>query len=188
MRKIQAAILLCMTVLGLTACGTGSQNAQGPEEVTFRTDVSVEDLKAAVVEELGENYWPNMALNETDIEGLLGVSAQDYEEAVAEMPMISTNVDTLIIIRAKEGKTVDVEKAVTEYRERLVNDTMQYPMNIGKIQASEVAVYGNYVCFVQLGADTMKAAEQGDEEVITHCKEANVKALDAIFTKLTTNP
>ncbi|NLL78462.1 MAG: DUF4358 domain-containing protein [Clostridiales bacterium] len=185
MKKIKAAILLCVVLLGLTACNGNQNSAQGTEEVTYRTDVSTEDLKAAVTEVLGEDYWPSYALNEEEIENLLGLTTDFYEEFTAEMPMISTNVDTLMIIKAKEGKTADVEKAVTKYREMLINDTFQYPMNIGKIQASEIAVYENYVCFVQLGADTMNAAEQGDDAVIAHCREANDKALNAIFTKLT---
>jgi len=69
---------------------------------------------------------------------------------------------------------------LTAYRDNLVNDTMQYPMNVGKIQASEVKSIGNYVCFVQLGADVMAAMDKGDEEVIKHCQAQNAIAIEAL--------
>ena len=76
--------------------------------------------------------------------------------------------------------TEEVESALNAYRDSLVNDTMQYPMNLGKIQASRVERIGDYVCFVQLGADTSSVEEQGDEAVITYCQEQNELALEAI--------
>ena len=109
-----------------------------------------------------------------------GLTADLYDEFFGEMPMISTNVDTLIVIKAAEGKLEAVEGVLNAYRENLVNDTMQYPMNLGKIQASEVKTIGNYVCFVQLGGDVMDALEKGDEAVITHCQAQNALAIEAL--------
>lgn len=188
--KKKICLLIFAAVLGLTACGKGKpeeNNQTGTEQVQeYRTDVPVEELKNAVAKELGEDYWPNMALGEEEIEGLLGLKADAIEEAAAEMPMISTNVDTLIIVRADKGKLEEVEKAVADYRERMVGDTMQYPMNVGKVQASKTAVYGDYVCFVQLGGDTMEASGQGDEAVIKQCEAANERALSVIQKRLQT--
>lgn len=191
MKKLWMTAMISLSLFGLTACGKGNMAGgttpaeTAPEVPAYRSDVAVADLKAAVAEEFGENYWPQMALAEADMEGLTGLTADSYEELVAEMPMISVNVDTLMIVKAKEGKAADVEKVLNDYRDRLVNDTMQYPMNIGKIQASKVAVYGNYVCFVQLGADTTEVSEQGEDAVIKYCQEVNDKALGIIEAKLT---
>ena len=77
-------------------------------------------------------------------------------------------------------RDADVEKALTDYREYLLNDTMQYPMNISKIQSSRIETFGNYVCFVQLGAET----PEDEEEAILHCQEENEKAIDAIRNAL----
>ena len=57
---------------------------------------------------------------------------------------------------------------------------MQYPMNLGKIQASRIESYDNYVCFVQLGADTTAAMDVSEEAVVDQCLEENERALDAI--------
>lgn len=140
----------------------------------------METIKAAVVDALGENYWPQMAVPAEILEGTYGITSDMYDDYMAEMPMMMTNVDTLIVIKAKEGKAADVEAALTAYREMMVNDTMQYPMNLGKIQASRIEVIDNYVCFVQLGADTMNALEQGDDAVVKQCLEQNELAIEVI--------
>ena len=137
-------------------------------------------IKTAITDKIGENYWPTMALDPEMLESAFGVTPDMYDDYLAEMPMISTNVDTLVIVKAKEGQADAVEEVLTAYRDTLVNDTMQYPMNIGKIQASRVEKIGNYVCFVQLGGDTMGAAEKGDEAVITQCQEANEMVIEII--------
>lgn len=143
------------------------------------SSVAIADLKQAVVDELGENYWPNTEMPAEFLEGF-GLTADMYDAFFGEMPMISTNVDTLIIIQAKEGQVEAVEGVLNAYRENLVNDTMQYPMNVGKIQASRIETFGNFVCFVQLGADVMALVDQGDEAVIQHCQAQNELALEAI--------
>lgn len=164
---------------GQGTTGNGGINGEG----SFG-EVSMENLKAAVVEVLGENYWPNTAIEAEMLADIYGITEEMYEEYLAETPMISTNVDTLIIVKAKEGQAEAVETALNAYREKIVKDTMQYPMNLGKIQASRIESFENYVCFVQLGADVMDAMDQGDDAVIAKCEEENEKALDAIRTAL----
>ncbi len=160
-----------------TDAGNGTTN-EGTDAGTTTT-VAIADLKQAVVDVLGENYWPNTEMPAEFLEGY-GLTADMYDAFFGEMPMISTNVDTLIIIQAKEGQVEAVEGVLNAYRENLVNDTMQYPMNVGKIQASRIETFGNFVCFVQLGADVMTLVDQGDEAVIQHCQAQNELALEAI--------
>ena len=148
-----------------------------PAEPTMSEEMT--GIRQAVVDAIGENYFPQMQIPAEFLEGF-GLTADMYEEFFGEMPMISTNVDTLIVIRAKEGQVEAVEDVLEAYRENLVNDTMQYPMNVGKIQASEVETIGNFVCFVQLGGDVMAALEKGDEEVIKHCQAQNELAIQAL--------
>lgn len=181
--KTTGIMVFCMVLL-LTGCGSAAGEEGTKGETAYRSDASVQELRDAAVEALGENYWPDFALGEQELEDMTGLKADQYEEFSAEMPMISVNVDTMIIVKAKEGKTGEVEEALTAYRQRLVDDTMQYPMNLGKIQASQVVTFGNYVCFLQLGADTAEASESGDEAVIKQCQEENRKAADAIEASL----
>ncbi len=136
-------------------------------------------IRQAVVDTLGENYWPDTQIPPEFLEGY-GLTSDMYADFWGEMPMIGTNVDTIIVIKANEGQIDAVEAVLNSYRETLVNDTMQYPMNLGKIQASRIEVMGDYACFAQLGADTMELMDAGDEEVIRHCQEQNEMALEAI--------
>ena len=135
----------------------------------------MENIKAAIIEAVDEEgYVPNvMPLDQEMLEMSVGITADMYEDYLAEMPMMSAHVDTLLIIKAKDDKVEDVEAALTAYRDAKVSDTMQYPTNVGKVQASRIERIGNYVCFVQLGGDTMAAAESGDAAVIAQCTQAN---------------
>lgn len=150
-------------------------------DVTAGWSAEMEEIKAAVIEAVGaDNYFPNMPLDSEMLEGMTGITADMYDDYLAEMPMISTNVDTLLIIKAKDDKVEAVQEALNTYREAKVNDTMQYPMNVGKIQASRIETNGNYVSFVQLGGDTMTAMESGDDAVVEQCLQANEMALEVI--------
>jgi len=153
-----------------------------PETGTSENTLSktMEVLKNAVVTTLGENYWPNMTISPEVLEGTYGVSADWYDDYMGESPMISANVDTLIIIQAKEDQVKVVEAALNAYRDAMISNTNQYPMNIGKIQASRIEVFGNYVCFVQLGADVPTLADGGQDAVIRYCQEQNELALEVI--------
>ena len=95
---------------------------------------------------------------------------------------MSAHVDTLIIAKAK-NKTAKtkIKKKLTSYRQALVKDTNQYPMNLMKIQASKVYVKDNYVFFIMLGSIDTKLEETGtDEQILEAYKKENQKAISAI--------
>lgn len=208
MKKLIGLLLTGVLVFSLAACGkngTGDDQNSGEngqstveestdnaqtdtlEETNYGVGVTMEDIKNALVETFGDNYWPNSEIPADMLQELCGIAPEMYEEYYAEMPMISTNVDTVIIVKAKEDQITAVEDALNAYRDMLVNDSMQYPMNVGKIQASRIETFGQYVCFVQLGADTMEAAESGDEAVIDKCQQDNELALEVIENTLAKN-
>lgn len=200
MKRLVALLMTMTMVFCLAACGNKAGNEQSSgteasgEETTqeegttaYGQGVTLDEVKAAVVDALGEEYWPSTEIPVEMMNDIYGISEDMYEEYLAEMPMISTNVDTLIIVKAKEDQVEAVESALNAYREIMVNDTMQYPMNVGKIQASRIATFGQYVCFVQLGADTMEASEISDEAVIEQCQQDNELALEVIENTLAKN-
>ena len=162
---------------------SGEEDAGGQDAGAEGWSQEMEGLKQAVVEALGaDNYWPNMPMDAEMMETFYGITPDMYEDYMAESPMISANVDTLIIVKAKEDKADAVEEALNAYREANVNDTMQYPQNLGKIQASQVERIDNYVIFVQLGGFAIE--EEKEEDVIAKCQEANKLAIDTISGKL----
>ena len=141
-------------------------------------------IKTAVVEALGENYWPNMALDAQMLEGFFQIKPEMYDDYMAEMPMISNNVDTLIVVKAKEGQVDAVEAALIAYRDVQINEAHQYPMNVGKVQASRIETIGSYVIFVQLGGDVQDALEEGDEAVVAQCQEVNDQVIETLRGRL----
>ncbi len=159
-------------------------NQAGATEEAGNWSADMQTAKMAVVDALGENYWPNTQVSPEMLESSFGITEDMYDDYMAEVPMINTNVDTLLIIKAKSDKVDAVEEALNVYRENLVNDTMQYPMNVGKIQASRIEKIGNYVCFVQLGADVTSALEVGDEAVIAQCQEQNELVIEILNQNL----
>jgi hypothetical protein len=164
-KKLLALTMMAALGFSVTACTNNgkqevTQEATESTSAGYRSDVSCAELEAAVADVLGDNYWP-----QTEFPGVedLGITADMYEDYIYKVPMISTNVDTLIIVKASQGHLEDVKKALNTYRDNLIGDTLQYPMNIPKIQNSVIAEYGDYVAFIQLGAEEAMLAS--DEAV-----------------------
>ncbi|MBE5865684.1 MAG: DUF4358 domain-containing protein [Lachnospiraceae bacterium] len=142
-------------------------------------------LREAVVTELGTDYWPAMAIPAEILEANFGLTSDMYVDYMGEMPMMSAHVDTLLIVKAAEGQEEAVEQALQAYRDVQAENSMQYPMNLGKVQASVVERMDSYVVLALLGGDTMDAEVQGGEEaVIKKCQEHNERALNVIAQKL----
>ena len=157
-----------------SAAGESGQASNG----TYRDDVSVTELRDAVKEAYGENYIPSMEYDADTLEALFGVSSDMSDEVIAEGPMISVHVDTLIIVKAKSDRVEDVHTALENYRNTQIETGMNYPMNVPKLQASEVAVFGNYVCYIMLGTIDESITDEG--EMLTAFQEQNQIAVDVI--------
>lgn len=130
-----------------------------------KEEVKVVDLKAvheAVKESLGEDYYPNQEIPYEMIDSFTGIKEEDLESYIAEMPMISMSVDTFIAMKAKEGKGDDLEAGLEKYRKYLVEESMQYPMNMAKVNAAKVVRHGDYLFFIMLGKydDRLDATEE----------------------------
>lgn len=198
---LTVGLLLSACVI-LTACGkkkTPNNNTSTESSVAEDGNVGEESmtpaenenresgltyLRDAVAEALGEEYWPNTVMEPEYLQDLYGIKPEMYDDVFAETPMIGTHVDTLLIVKAKEGQVEAVENALNAHRESEIANSMQYPMNVGKVQASRIETIDNYVCFVQLGGSAINAAEEGDERVMEISQEENEKALEAIRNAL----
>lgn len=179
MKKIWIMIFVVCLLMGCTRGNTHVEE----ETSGIRDDVSAKVLVEAVASELGDEYWADMELAPEYLEDWYGISSDLYEEYYGQTPMISANVDALIVVKAAEDKKEKVKEALRAYRDKLMNDTMQYPSNIPKIQASMIETYGNYVCFVQLGGSMNN--QEDEEEAMKVCMEANEQALSIIKKELT---
>lgn len=155
----------------------------GGEENLGATELTSNETLDKVHEEIktayGEVYVPNMPFTKENLDEQFGIKADWYDAAIAEGPMMSAHVDKFIAIHATEGNLENVQNALNKYRETLVADTMQYPMNLLKIQASKVETVGDYVFFIMLGTiDEMAYTE--DSDMIKAYEEQNQIAIDII--------
>lgn len=168
-------ILLLVLGLGLILGGCA-----GASKFT-KTDM--DKAVAAVKAEYGENYIPSNPINATQLEEVMKVKAADVEAFYAEGPLMSLNVDTFIAVLAKDGKVEDVKKALEDYRDYLINDGFNYPMNMDKVKATQVIVEGNLVFFLLLGNYDDRSDATDAER--TEFAEAEVqRGVDAILEAL----
>ena len=165
---------------------TEDTSAEATDEVTDDTTASDEaaadskcaEILNAIKEAYGEDYVPNMALDAETLNTLLNITSDQYISFAAEMPMISVRVDTVIIIEAAEGQADAIEEALNNYRKVQVEDTLQYPSNVARVNASKVVRKDNFVAFLMVGKvnENMEVSEAEAAEY----EEAEVqKAVDA---------
>lgn len=170
--------------------GSGAQNQDlqaGSSYVENGKGVRINDkkvtlmqLKKNVEDELGEKYWPEIFMTDEELEEKTGITKDMYEEFLAQTQIINANIDMMIIIRAKEDYVGTIEQKLEDYRNRMIEENQKYPQNLGKAKASRMETVENYICFVQLGADTSVVADKGEDEIIAYCQEDNERAIDIL--------
>lgn len=156
-------------------------------ETAYAATPSASKLASAVKKAYGDSYLPNYKLDKDEIKSKYGVDSSLYASAYAEVPMISAQVDQLVIFKAKNASSKKkILTAVKKYQKDLKADTMQYPMNSLKIQGSKVYANGNYVCFFMLGGSVSKSIEESgsEAEIIKAHQQLNKKAVNTVKNKL----
>ena len=142
------------------------------------SDITVDKILAAVKEAYGENYYPNTEIAPEFLETEFGLTSDMYEEVKAEQPMIGVNADRVVIVKAAEGKADEVEAALNDAKDKKMADTLQYPMNVPKINATKVVRNGDFVGFFLLGA--VNESENPTEDELKQFAEDEVaKAVNA---------
>ncbi len=175
---ITLAAAALIAVSALASCGE-------PKEPQA-AEVSIDQLHTAIQNAYGEEYLANMPMDAEMLEATYGVKAEWCEEFVLDMPMMMTNVDTLIIVKPTEGNEENVVKALTDYHEYQKNDGFAYPKDLQKIAAAQIYSEGGYVFFIQLGvlSDELIMMEGTEEEIATAQYDAalanNQKAIVAV--------
>lgn len=139
--------------------------------------VTLTQLKDSVKELLGDQYWPEVSLSKEELAQKTGITEDMYVDFLAEKQVLDSHIDTMIIIHAKEAHVGDVEQALENYRTNIIEQNQNYPQNLCKAEASRMETINDYVCFVQLGADTTIVADKGEDEIIAYCQEENERAL-----------
>lgn len=196
-KKQTMAIVIILTVFLLTGCSDELpedelvNNGQAFEmhritddlqagNFPFQNDnglVTLTQLKDSVKELLGDKYWPEVDLTKEELEQRTGITEDMYVDFLAEKQVLDAHIDTMIIIHAKEAHVGEVEQALEKYRADIIEQNKNYPQNLCKAEASRMETIEDYVCFVQLGADTTIVADKGEDAMIAYCQEENERAL-----------
>lgn len=197
MRKFIIVTVIC-SLLTLTGCGeelpeeelVRQKEPYGAEQVAEDLQASsfpflqgkerfytLPELKDKVQNLLGDAYWPQVSLSAEELEDLTGIESDMYVDFLAERQVLDAHIDTLIVIHAKEDYVGEIEQGIEAYRSGIIEANRNHPQNLGKAQASRMETIDDYVCFVQLGADTTPYADRGTEAVAAHCLEENERAL-----------
>lgn len=202
MRKVIMITIICC-LLVLTGCGeempedelVDQQEPYGQERVaedlqassfplfqeeTYQEEerfYTLPELKDKVEDLLGDAYWPEVNLSAGELESLTGIDADMYVDFLAEKQVMDAHIDMLIVIHAKEDYVGQIEQAIENYRSSIIEANKNHPQNLAKAQASRMETIDDYVCFVQLGADTTPYADRGKDVVEAHCLEENERAL-----------
>lgn len=138
-------------------------------EVTVDHAQMVQNIYQAVVETYDVGYLPEMQVQGEAffMEDTLKLDASWYDAAIVEIPMMSTNVDMFAILHVTDGNLENVKKAFDDYKNYLVNESRQYPMNVPKVQSAVVQTLDDeYVLFSILSGLAYVDMEETDEEVL----------------------
>lgn len=180
-KKILAVMLAAVLASGSVPAMDLTNNTFAAEAAKKKVP-SLKKIHKAITDKYGDNFVADVSLTKEEIKVRYGISQSWYTDISAEVPMISANVDTLVIAKSKNKNTKKkIKSALVKYRQSLVDDTMQYPMNVMKIQASRVYVKGDYVFYIMLGFIDDEIEKTGtDEQILAAYKAQNKKAVDAI--------
>ena len=142
---------------------------------------SLNKVYKAVKAAYGDDYIPNVKLRKEEANEVFGLKSSWYSEIISEVSLVNVHCDELVIVKAKnKSSKKKIKSALVKYQKALIEDTMQYPVNQTKLQASKIYVKGNYVCFFVLGSIDNKTVEQGEAKALAAYKKQNEKAVKAI--------
>ena len=96
--------------------------------------------------------------------------------------MMSAHVDIFVAVKAKEGKAEEVEQLLQTYQDNLLNNSLQYPMNLGKVEGAMLYRNGDYVFYFILGGypdDVEEVDAQKEQEL----NQIGVDAIEELLGK-----
>lgn len=153
----------------------------------------LDKMRNEIVKWYGPTYYPNIKVHEdeaylgTYLADTLKIDASWVDEIIIEVPMISANADTLILVAPSEGNAENVLNALQAYKTYLVEESFQYPMNEARVKTAAVAQVGEYVCFSILGGAVDHPEDLGitnDEELAGYYESMNLNAIYALQSYL----
>lgn len=166
-----------------TTPGTTTEAAEATETTTEApeeevADVSAQEVFDSIHEAYGETFMATFPYTAEEVEAVYGLTADLYEEFAGGAAMITTFVDKVLVVKAAEGKIGDVVAKLEATRDLFVADTMQYPMNMAKVKATQVVQKGDFAALIMAGAIDEREDVTEDEQMLFAVEETQ-KGIDA---------
>lgn len=165
MRKIIALALAAIMALSMVACGGNKE-----DEISNATQYDVAKM--------ADNYIAEMGLTEMtklgeDYMEFMGIGKDLYDEASGYYPQVSSSVDLVIAIKAKDKNAVSEIKDILEQRKNEIAATHEnYNKNLmAKAQSGHTIVKDLYIMFA-IGGDEVEFANLGADRAMEPVIEA----------------
>lgn len=123
-----------------------------------------EALREQIARAYGDDYLPDTPIPAEMLEAEFGLTEDMYDEIFAQMPTIGFHPDRLVIVKPAAGKEEEVKNALETAKKNFIENSVQYPQNIAKVNAAEVLKGGDYYCFMMLGAPMDMSIEDEAEQ------------------------
>ena len=186
-KKVSLASLILACGIIATGCGDDkTENTNEPvdnnveqteSESTENSEISVASILDKIKAAYGEDYLPNVPLDEEMVKETFKLDLGLVEEYVAEMPMIGVHPDKVLIVKAKDGKVEDVVAQLEAARTDMIENGLNYPMNLEKVQSAKVVSKGNYAAFLLVGSANNMSDDE--EERLKFAEDEVQKAVTA---------
>lgn len=148
-------------------------------ETAVTATENVQKAVDLVKEQYDGVYLPNMPLDTEMFESMFGLTSDMYEGFHAEVPMISAQIDTFVVVEPKKGMEDSVVEALENYKTYQVDNTMQYPSNALKVPATKVYAHNGLVYYISLfGYDV--AVDAPEEEIVAQAEASVAKVVSII--------
>lgn len=161
----------------------GTTDDGATDEIVTDQNINEEEQKVLdairdAVANAYEEYIPNMPYTKEQIKEWYGIDETWYDAVIAEGPMISAHVDTFLAFHPTEGNLENIKAALETYKEYLINDSFQYPMNMDKVKAATILEDGENIYFIMLGLIDDSIVDEGER--LKAFEEENKIAVEAI--------
>lgn len=184
MKKLFLVFLMTAGIsMSFTACSQNDNNTPSSQESSEVKNVSLDTILDAIKAAYGDDYYPDSEIPEEFLETEFGLTPDMYDDIRAEMAMISTRVDRVVIVKAKEGKADAIEEALNDAKDKKLEDGLQYPMNIAKVKSTQVVRNGDYLAFILAGAIN-DADNVTEDEALKFAETETQKGVDAFESAL----
>lgn len=134
-KKIAGILAIMMVGAVLVGCSSKKEEVKNvnPADITTKITENIEMRMVSPIE--GEMLNDEFLLN-----------SGDYEEASVLKGMINSGIETVAVVKAKDGKVDAVKESFEKFKEAKKGQQL-YPGEPETIDAAQLKVVGNYVGF-----------------------------------------